>query len=129
MSKCKALERQVGGSHYKKYAKQPLEFAEKLGLTPIMFCAFKYLTRFKDKGKPDEDIGKCLHCIDIFVEIGETKQLQCSDEELFEFLGQFEDQHAGSISLLFVLQNDKTMADYVKENIRLLLEDYNASIN
>ena len=118
------LKTQVGGDHYKKYKKQPLEFAEKLGLTPTIFCAFKYLTRFKDKGKPDEDIGKCLHCIDIFVEIGETKQLQCSDDELFEFLGQFEKLHAGSISLLLVLQNDKTMADYVKENVRALLEDY-----
>lgn len=118
------LKTQVGGDHYKKYAKQPLEFAEKLGLTPTIFCAFKYLTRFKDKGKPDEDIGKCLHCVDIFVEIGETKQLECSDDDLFTFLGQFEDQHARSISLLLVLQNDKTMADYVKENVRALLEDY-----
>lgn len=118
------LKTQVGGDHYKKYAKQPLEFAEKLGLTPTIFCAFKYLTRFKDKGKPDEDIGKCLHCVDIFVEIGETKQLECFADDLLEFLGQFEDQHAGAISWLLVLQNDKSKADYVKENVRLLLEDY-----
>lgn len=118
------LKTQVGGDHYKKYKKQPLEFAEKLGLTPTIFCAFKYLTRFKDKGKPDEDIGKCLHCVDIFVEIGETKQLECFADDLLEFLGQFEDQHAGAISWLLVLQNDKSKADYVKENVRLLLEDY-----
>lgn len=118
------LKTQVGGNHYKKYKKQPLEVAEKLGLTPIIFCAFKYLTRFKDKGKPKEDIEKCLHCIDIFVEIGVTKPLQCSNDEFFEFLGQFEEQHAGAISLLFVLQSDKTMADYVKTNIEELLRVY-----
>lgn len=118
------LKTQVGGDHYKKYKKQPLEFAEKLGLTPTIFCAFKYLTRFKDKGKPDEDIGKCLHCIDIFVEIGETKQLVYSYDELSEFLGQFEKPHAEAINSLLLLQNDKTVADYVKENVRALLEDY-----
>lgn len=49
MSIPKSLEIQVGGDHYKKYAIQPLEFAEKIGLNPICFSAFKYVTRFKDK--------------------------------------------------------------------------------
>ena len=34
-----SLKTQVGGSHYKKYRHQPLEFAEKHGLSPIIFVS------------------------------------------------------------------------------------------
>lgn len=63
-----ALNKQEGGSHYKKYAIQPIEYAMANKLDYCQANAVKYVTRFRDKnGK--EDLLKALHNIEILLEI------------------------------------------------------------
>lgn len=64
----KALERQVGGTHYRKLAIQPIEFIHRNG---IGFCegnAIKYLCRWRDKGGV-ADLEKAKHYIDLLIEL------------------------------------------------------------
>ncbi len=119
----KSLQNQVGGNHYTKYAVQPLEFAEKAELTPIIFCVFKYVCRFKDKGKPREDLKKALHCIDVFLECGREKPLSFELSEICEFLSQFDNQHGTALFEVLTLQTDKTVtqADKTRKAIYVLL--------
>ena len=63
-----AMERQVGGNHYKKYPIQPMEYAFKNRLDPLQFSIVKYVTRFRDK-KGKEDLEKAKHCIDMLIEL------------------------------------------------------------
>lgn len=61
-----ALDRQEGGNHYKNYAIQPLEYAQKNQLNPCEYNCVKYVTRHKDKnGK--EDILKAIHSLEILL--------------------------------------------------------------
>ena len=117
-----SLKTQVGGSHYKKYRYQPLEFAEKHGLSPIIFCIFKYVCRYRDKQKPVEDLQKALHCVDIFVECGKEKDILYNVDRLSEFLEQFDKEQAEAIFDVLRLQGDKSQADEVRININHLLK-------
>ena len=58
------LDKQVGGSHYKKYAIQPVEYAMLNNLNCCQANAIKYTTRYKDKGGI-EDLRKAIHNIEI----------------------------------------------------------------
>lgn len=63
-----ALDKQVGGSHYKKHAIQPIEFIHANG---IGFCegnAIKYLVRWQDKGGVG-DLRKAMHYIELLIEM------------------------------------------------------------
>lgn len=126
----KSLQTQVGGSHYKKYVVQPLEFAEKAELTPIIFCIFKYVCRFKDKNKPVEDLKKALHCIDVFLECGHVKPLEFELAHIIEFLSQFDKTHAEALYAVLELQTEKTVvqANKTRNAIYLLLGDYTANV-
>lgn len=130
MTTPKSLQTQVGGSHYKKYAIQPLEFAEKAELTPIIFCIFKYVCRFKDKNKPVEDLKKALHCIDVFLECGHVKPLEFELAHIIEFLSQFDKLHGSALFEVLKLQTKKTVAQANKTRnaIYLLLGDYTANV-
>lgn len=130
MTTPKSLQTQVGGSHYKKYAIQSLEFAEKAELTPIIFCIFKYVCRFKDKNKPVEDLKKALHCIDVFLECGHVKPLAFELAHIIEFLSQFDKTHAEALYAVLELQTEKTVAQANKTRnaIYLLLGDYTANV-
>lgn len=130
MTTPKSLQTQVGGNHYKKYAVQPLEFAEKAELTPIIFCIFKYVCRFKDKNKPVEDLKKALHCIDVFLECGHVKPLAFELAHIIEFLSQFDKTHADALYAVLELQTEKTVAQANKTRnaIYLLLGNYTANV-
>lgn len=129
MSVPKSLQTQVGGDHYKKYAIQPLEFAEDAGLSPIIFCAFKYVCRYKDKGQGEQDLKKALHCIDVFLECGRPKPMLFDINEITDFLLQFEKPHATALFELLKLQCDKTeeQAQNCRVLIYYLLGDYLAN--
>ena len=126
----KSLQTQVGGDHYKKYGIQPLEFAEKAELTPIIFCIFKYVCRFKDKNKPNEDLKKALHCIDVFLECGREKPLSFELAHIIEFLSQFDKTHADALYAVLELQTDKTVmqADKTRNAIYLLLGEHTVNV-
>lgn len=71
----KPLDRQVGGSHYKKYAIQPVEYAMANNLNYCQANAIKYVTRYKDKNGI-EDLRKAIHNIEILIELEENGRLE-----------------------------------------------------
>lgn len=63
-----ALEKQVGGIHYKELKIQPIEF---IHANNIPFCeanAIKYLCRWRNKNGI-EDLKKAKHYIDLLIEL------------------------------------------------------------
>lgn len=56
----KALDRQVGGDHYKGQGIQPVEYIHSNDLSYFEGNIVKYTTRHKSKGKAD-DIRKVIH--------------------------------------------------------------------
>jgi hypothetical protein len=73
MPKETALQKQTGGTHYKNMAIQPAEYAEKNGLSLLEGNVVKYITRWKLKGQPLDDLNKAKHCIDLLIEIHNVK--------------------------------------------------------
>ena len=68
-----ALMKQVGGSHYKDKAIQPIEYihANKMG-----FCegnVVKYITRWKEKNGV-ADLEKAKHYIELLIELENNKK-------------------------------------------------------
>lgn len=63
------LQRQTGGTHYKNMVIQPAEYAEKNGLSLLEGNVVKYISRWKLKGQPLQDLEKAKHCIDLLIEI------------------------------------------------------------
>ena len=63
-----ALQKQVGGNHYKKYKIQPVEFIHANALGFIEGCAIKYIVRHRDKGGA-EDIRKAIHFLEMLLEL------------------------------------------------------------
>lgn len=118
-----SLKTQVGGDHYKKYKIQPLKFAEDIKLSPIIFCIFKYLCRYKDKNGI-EDLKKADHCIDIFLECGkECKAVDHSSSIESEFINQFEGEQKIAIIEVLILQCDKSYARFLKRTIQSLIKE------
>ena len=63
-----ALDKQVGGMHYKQYPIQPVEFCQKNGLNAIESSIVKYAVRHKDKGGK-EDVEKIIHYAKLLLEL------------------------------------------------------------
>ena len=60
------LEKQVGGSHYKDFEIQPIEFIQKNKLDFIQGCIIKYACRAGNKGAIKEDINKIIHYCELW---------------------------------------------------------------
>jgi hypothetical protein len=58
---------QYGGNHYKERAIQPWEVWEAYDMNGWEASALKYLLRYKDKGKPLEDLYKCMHNVQYLI--------------------------------------------------------------
>jgi hypothetical protein len=67
-----AFSRQVGGSHYKNLAIQPLEFIVANELDFPTGNVVKYVVRYKLKGGL-EDLKKARHYLDLLIELEEKK--------------------------------------------------------
>ena len=63
-----ALDRQVGGEHYKNFKIQPIEFITANKLSFIQACIIKYICRF-DKKNGKEDIDKAIHYCELLKEL------------------------------------------------------------
>jgi Protein of unknwon function (DUF3310) len=63
-----SLNTQVGGSHYKNLAIQPVEYAFKNKLGYIEGAIVKYITRYEVKGGK-EDLEKIKHFCDLLIEL------------------------------------------------------------
>lgn len=70
----KVMDTQYGGNHYKERAVQPLEVWEAYDMNGWEASALKYLLRYKDKGKPLEDLYKCMHNIQYLIAREERKE-------------------------------------------------------
>jgi hypothetical protein len=63
-----ALQKQVGGSHYKNMAIQPIEFIHKNGLSFIQGCIIKYICRYREKNGA-EDLKKVIHYAELLLDL------------------------------------------------------------
>lgn len=62
------LGKQIGGSHYKGCAIQPVEYIYANGIGYFEGNVIKYVTRWKDKGGI-ADLEKAKHYIDLLIEL------------------------------------------------------------
>jgi len=67
-----ALNMQVGGTHYKEFQIQPIEFIHKNKIPFIEANVIKYLCRWREKNGI-EDLEKCKHYIDLLIQL-ETEE-------------------------------------------------------
>lgn len=67
------MSTQYGGNHYKERKIQPWEVWEAYDMNGWEASALKYLLRYKDKGKPLEDLYKCRHNIEYLIAQQERK--------------------------------------------------------
>lgn len=75
----KAIESQVGGSHYKDMAFQPIELIAALRCSFIQGCIVKYISRYKNKNGA-QDIKKCIHYAQLAIELDDKRR--CNDKAL-----------------------------------------------
>lgn len=62
-----AIKRQVGGTHYNRYAIQPIDFIIANKLDWCEANAVKYITRWKDKNGV-EDLRKAIHYLEMLIQ-------------------------------------------------------------
>ena len=67
------LFEQVGGDHYSKLAIQPVEYITANKLSYLAGNVVKYVTRYKSKGTPLQDLKKARHYIDMLIEMEDKK--------------------------------------------------------
>ena len=63
-----AIEKQIGGKHYKDMAIQPVEYIHRNGLGFCEGNVVKYVSRWREKGGA-EDLLKARHFIDLLIEM------------------------------------------------------------
>ena len=68
----RAIDKQVGGDHYKKFSIQPAEFCHVNNIGYLEATAIKYLCRWKDKGGI-QDLDKAIHFIELLKEFESAK--------------------------------------------------------
>ena len=61
-------DKQIGGSHYKKFFIQPWTFIRKNNLNPLQANIIKYVCRYLIKGKAIEDLEKIKHYCDLEIQ-------------------------------------------------------------
>jgi len=66
----KALDKQIGGRHYKSFKIQPAEFIHANGLPWIEGNVVKYICRWRVKNGI-EDLKKIIHYIEMLIELEE----------------------------------------------------------
>jgi len=76
-----ALNKQVGGSHYKDFSIQPVEFIQKNGLGFCEGNAIKYLCRWKEKGGI-QDLQKAIHYVELLIEMETRRDFKKESQEI-----------------------------------------------
>jgi hypothetical protein len=63
-----ALDKQVGGDHYKKLAIQPAVYCHRNKMGGLESAIVKYVTRYQWKaGK--QDLEKAIHCLELLIQL------------------------------------------------------------
>jgi hypothetical protein len=68
-----AIDKQIGGNHYKQYQIQPIEFIVKNKLDFIQGNIIKYTLRNKDGENPNEKWDKIIHYCELAKELQNKK--------------------------------------------------------
>ena len=68
----KSFKKQVGGSHYKNYKIQPIEFIIKNNIGFVEGNIIKYILRFKEKGGV-QDLLKAKHYIELLIDTTKSR--------------------------------------------------------
>jgi hypothetical protein len=68
----KSFKKQVGGSHYKNYKIQPVEFIIKNNIGFVEGNIIKYILRFKEKGGV-QDLEKAKHYIELLIDTTKSR--------------------------------------------------------
>jgi hypothetical protein len=68
----KSFKKQVGGSHYKNYKIQPVEFIIKNNIGFVEGNIIKYILRFKEKGGV-QDLEKAKHYIELLIDSSKSR--------------------------------------------------------
>lgn len=68
------LDTQIGGTHYKNYPIQPVEFITKNKIGFLAGCVIKRMTRYNRGGKGLEDLKKAIHEIELIIELEGYKE-------------------------------------------------------
>lgn len=61
------LRKQEGGTHYRNYPIQPIEYIVANGIGFLAGNVIKYATRYRDKNG-EEDIRKAIHYLELILE-------------------------------------------------------------
>ena len=69
----RAIDKQIGGNHYKSYSIQPIEFIVANKLSFIQGCIIKYICRFENKNGI-EDLEKIKHYCDLQIQLLKNKK-------------------------------------------------------
>jgi len=65
----KALQKQIGGDHYKDCGIQPVEYIHANKLDYFEGNVVKYITRHRTKGQGKKDIEKAIHYAQLILEL------------------------------------------------------------
>jgi len=68
-----ALETQIGGSHYKSKAIQPVEYIHANNIGYFEGCVIKYVTRWKNKNGI-QDLEKAKHYLELLIELEKANE-------------------------------------------------------
>jgi hypothetical protein len=91
-------KKQIGGSHYKKYAIEPWKFIRENNLNPFQANIIRYGVRYEDKNGI-EDLEKIIHYCEMEIEILKKKNKQkelpddspIKEEEWAQMVAQMQD--------------------------------------
>ena len=67
--KKEALDKQIGGSHYRDCGIQPVEYIYANQLDFLEGNVIKYITRHRTKGEGEKDIQKVIHYAEMILEM------------------------------------------------------------
>jgi hypothetical protein len=76
----KSLEKEVGGTHYKYFEIQPIEFCMKNNLNACQTLAIKYICRYSMKDGA-MDLDKAIHVLEILKEFEYPSQVPYDKRE------------------------------------------------
>nr|DAU57534.1 MAG TPA: nucelotide kinase [Caudoviricetes sp.] len=88
-----ALDTQVGGSHYKNFKIQPVEFIHQNGIGYMAGNVIKYVSRYKEKNGI-EDLKKARHYIDMMIEFEQEAEREPVQPVLLSLAERFNAQTA-----------------------------------
>lgn len=95
-----ALDKQVGGAHYKDCAIQPVQYIEANHLKFLEGCVIKRVTRHnKPTGKGRQDIEKAIHELQMLLELRYPTEDAGTILEILEKMSDKEAERCASITV------------------------------